>query len=439
MYIRRELERTLDVMLGQGKVVLVTGARQVGKTTMLREHLGGSFSYVSMDDPGSYLAAQQDALLFFDSQTLPLIIDEVQRVPGLFPTVKFVVDKSTKKGQIVLTGSQTYHLMKGVSESLAGRIRILELSGLSLRELAGRADAPRPYLPAPLSANGAQPPVRPSAGTDDIPAAGERGAGAAGATSVGATPTEDAGNAADLWRVIHRGSLPALQDPSMLWEPFYADYLRSYIERDVRDLLTVRDEAQFYRFVVACAARSGQLFNASDVADVVGVDRKTVSSWLSVLQASGLVRILEPFWPNLEKRLTKMPKLYFMDTGLVCYLTRWMTPDQLRVGAAAGHVFETFVVSEVLKSYLNAGRDARDVSFYRDSKKREIDLIVQDGHTLHPVEIKSGMLVREDAVRSFSCLEGLAGYEVGFGHVICQTERPYMITRDVQAVPVWGI
>lgn len=349
--------------------------------------------------------------------TLPLIIDEVQRVPDLFPTIKFVVDKTAKRGQIVLTGSQAYHLMKGVSESLAGRIRILELSGLSLRELTGHVDAPQPYLPARLAME---------SGVEAVP--GMPGEDTAAAMS-----------ASDLWGVIHRGSMPALQDPEVLWEPFYADYLRSYIERDVRDLLTVRNEAQFYRFVVACAARSGQLFNASDVADVVGVDRKTASSWLSVLQASGLVRMLEPFWPNAEKRLTKMPKLYFMDTGLVCYLTRWMTPDQLRVGAAAGHVFETFVVSEVLKSYVNAGRDTRDVTFYRDSRKREIDLVVQDGHTLHPVEIKSGALVRHDAVKIFACLEGLAGYEVGFGHVICLAERPHMLTPNVQAVPVWGI
>lgn len=409
MYIRRELEATLDVMLGQGKVVLVTGARQVGKTTMLQEHLSGAFSYVSLEDPEACLLAQSDSMLFFDAHSLPLIIDEVQRVPSLFSTVKAVVDRSSKRGQVILTGSQTYHLMKGVSESLAGRIRILEMSGLSLRELMGRADAPHRYVPSLLPA------------------------GKGGADS---KPPMDQG---ELWRRIHRGSMPALQDPSILWEPFYADYMRSYIERDVRDLLAVKDEAKFYRFVVACAARSGQLFNATAVGEVAGIDGKTALSWLSVLQASGLVRMLQPFWPNMEKRLTKMPKLYFMDTGLVCYLTRWTTADQLRVGAAAGHVFETFVVSEVLKSHLNAGGEARDVCFYRDARKHEIDLVIQDGRTLHPVEVKAGALVKTDAVKNFEYLDGFEGYTVGFGHVICQTSAPYMLAKNVQAVPVWAI
>lgn len=215
--------------------------------------------------------------------------------------------------------------------------------------------------------------------------------------------------------------------------------MRSYIERDVRDLLAVKDEAKFYRFVVACAARSGQLFNATAVGEVAGIDGKTALSWLSVLQASGLVRMLQPFWPNMEKRLTKMPKLYFMDTGLVCYLTRWTTADQLRVGAAAGHVFETFVVSEVLKSHLNAGGEARDVCFYRDARKHEIDLVIQDGRTLHPVEVKAGALVKTDAVKNFEYLDGFEGYTVGFGHVICQTSAPYMLAKNVQAVPVWAI
>lgn len=404
MYITREIESTVDAMLGQGKVVLVTGARQVGKTTMLREHLGSRFGYVTMEDPIALSQARGDALLFFDVHELPLIVDEVQRAPELFSTVKFLVDQSEERGRVVLTGSQTYHLMKGVSESLAGRIRVLEMSGLSLRELAGDASSPRPYVPGRLDA------PRGRALTTD-----------------------------ELWSTIHRGSMPELQDPSIDWDAFYTDYVRAYLERDVRDLLNVRDETRFYSFMVACAARSGQLLNASDIGDVVGADGKTVRSWLSVLQASGIVRILEPFWANVEKRLSKSPKVYFMDTGLVCHLTRWTTPEQLRNGAAAGHVFETFVVSEVLKSYANAGANPRDVHFYRDARKREIDLVIQEGHVLHPVEIKSGIQVRSDATKSFFCLEGIPGYEVGFGHVVCQTPEPYLISRDVQAVPVWAI
>lgn len=402
MYIKREIEPTIDAMLKQGKVVLVTGARQVGKTTVLKQHLGNDFNYVSMENPRDYLLAKEDAVLFFESKTLPLIIDEVQRVPELFSPIKWVVDQSEEKGRIVLTGSQTYHLMKGVSESLAGRIRILEMPGLSLRELSGNSSNPHPYIPEVM------------------------------ADSLNSPLT-------DVWDLIHRGSMPELQDPNIDWDLFYTDYVAAYLERDVRELVNVKNEAKFYSFMVACAARTGQLLNASDIANAVDVDHKTVKAWLSVLQASNIVRVIEPFWPNIDKRLTKTPKIFFMDTGLVCHLTRWTTPDQLRNGAAAGHIFETFVVSEILKSFMNSGKSLHDVWFYRDVKKREIDLVIQDGHILHPVEVKVSATVRKDAVKNFACLENLPGYKVGFGHVVCQTPEPYLITRTVQAVPVWGI
>lgn len=402
MYIKREIEPTIDAMLKQGKVVLVTGARQVGKTTVLKQHLGNDFNYVSMENPRDYLLAKEDAVLFFESKILPLIIDEVQRVPELFSPIKWVVDQSEEKGRIVLTGSQTYHLMKGVSESLAGRIRILEMPGLSLRELSGNSSSPHPYVPEVM------------------------------VDSLNSPLT-------DVWDLIHRGSMPELQDPNIDWDLFYTDYVAAYLERDVRELVNVKNEAKFYSFMVACAARTGQLLNASDIANTVDVDHKTVKAWLSVLQASNIVRVIEPFWPNIDKRLTKTPKIFFMDTGLVCHLTRWTTPDQLRNGAAAGHIFETFIVSEILKSFMNSGKSLHDVWFYRDTKKREIDLVIQDGHILHPVEIKVSATVKKDAVKNFACLENLPGYEVSFGHVICQTPEPYFITRTVQAVPVWGI
>ena len=402
MYIRREIESTIDAMLEQGKVVLVTGARQVGKTTVLKQHLGSAFDYVSMESPRDFALAKQDAVLFFETRRLPLIIDEVQRIPELFSAVKWVVDQSEERGRIVLTGSQTYHLMKGVSESLAGRIRILEMPALSLRELLGRADHPHPYVP-------------------------------------GFIETAPGGERLDIWEIIHRGSMPELQDRTIEWDPFYSDYVASYLERDVRDLINVKDETKFYQFMVACAARTGQLFNASDIGDSVDVSNKTVKAWMSVLQASNIVRIVYPFWTNIAKGLSKTPKLFFMDTGLACHLTRWTTSEQLRLGAYAGHIFETFVVSEVLKSYMNAGANMRDVWFYRDAKKREIDLVIQEGRVLHPVEIKMGATVGADATRHFACLESLTGYEVGFGHVVCQTREPYCIARDVQAVPVWAI
>lgn len=404
MYITREIEGTIDAMLQQGKVVLVTGARQVGKTTVLQHHLGGRFNYVSLENPHAFSLARSDAMLFFDEHELPLVIDEIQRAPELFSTVKFLVDQSVERGRIVLTGSQTYHLMKGVSESLAGRIRILQMPALSLRELLGQASCPHACIPEKLGA---------------LPSPGMSGA--------------------ELWETIHRGSMPELQDESIEWDAFYADYVHSYLERDVRDLVSVQDEAKFYDFMVACAARSGQLFNASDIGKAIQVDHKTVCSWLSALQASGIVHLLQPFFPNVEKRLTKTPKLYFMDTGLVCYLTRWTTTEQLRNGAVAGHVFETFVVSEVLKSYMNAGANVRDVWFYRDARKREIDLVIQDGHVLHPIEVKLAARVDANTASNFRCLEGFSSYELGFGYVVCRVDEPQLIARGVQAVPVWAL
>ncbi|MGN0076978.1 MAG: ATP-binding protein [Parafannyhessea sp.] len=408
MYIRREVEQTIDAMLRQGKVVLVTGSRQVGKTTVLREHLGDDYGYVSMENPRDFALAKEDSVLFFETHQLPLIIDEVQRVPELFSPIKWIVDQSDERGRVVLTGSQTYHLMKGVSESLAGRIRIIQMPPLSLRELAGDAGGPHPFIPSPVDSSDTRSPDQ----GKSLPA---------------------------LWDVIHRGSMPELQDASIDWDSFYSDYVSTYLERDVRDLINVKDQVKFYNFMVACAARTGQLFNASDIANAIDVSHKTVAAWISVLEASGIVKILQPFWPNIGKSVTKTPKIYFMDTGLVCQLTRWTTAEQLSRGAMAGHVFETFVVSEVLKSYMNAGANLHDVWFYRDARKREVDLVIQEGHILHPVEIKAGATVGSEAVRNFQCLADLADYELGFGNVICQTPEPYYVTRDVQAIPVWYI
>lgn len=407
MYISREIETTIDIALTQGKVVLVTGARQVGKTTMLQRHLGDRFNYVSLEAPQEYALAKQDSTLFFNTKELPLIIDEVQRVPELFSPVKWIVDQSAEKGRIILTGSQTYHLMRGISESLAGRVRILEMPSLSLRERMGEANQPHPYIPAEVKQKG-----------ESL-----------------STPN----HLIDMWHIIHRGSMPELQTPDIEWDIFYSDYVGTYLERDVRDLINVRDEAKFYNFMVACAARSGQLFNASDIGNAIGADNKTITAWVSVLQASNIIRLVQPFWANIGKSLTKTPKLYFMDTGLMCHLTRWTRAEQVRNGAMAGHVFETFVVSEVLKSYMNSGANLRDVWFYRDSRKREIDLVIQHGHVLHPVEIKTNAEVSSDAIKHFACLDNIDGYEVGFGHVICQTSQPYYVSQNVQAVPMWVI
>lgn len=438
MYIPREVEATIGRELTQGKVVLVTGARQVGKTTTLRHLLGDRYNYVSLENPLAYQLAKTDSVLFFSQNALPLIVDEVQRVPELFSAVKWQVDESNTRGQVVLAGSQTYHLMKGVSESLAGRIRVIDMPPLSLREIlvgaAGATDAVSAVSPA-----GSQG----SPGGISVSCKGF-GSGGFVPTLLGAgDKTSGTGHfkpeGFDLWQTIHRGSMPELQDPSVDWDGFYTNYVAAYLQRDVRELLSVKDEVKFYEFMVACAARSGSLFNASAVGGEVGVNYKTVQSWLSVLQASNIVRIVRPFSGGSGRGLGKTPKLFFMDTGLVCHLTRWTSAETLQHGAAAGHVFETFVVSEILKSYLNAGSGIRDVWFYRDSRKREIDLVIQRDRVLHPVEVKTAGLVRADAVKNFQALAGFDGFAVGAGAVVCQTPQPYLVTENVQAIPVWEI
>ena len=402
MYIEREIQPIIESYLKQFKVVLVTGARQVGKTTMLKHTLPQAFSYTSLDDLDMLSRIQEDSALFFMENELPLVIDEIQYAPELFMRIKHVVDESDQKGDIVLTGSQTYQLMKGVSESLAGRVGILELSSLSLREVLGRLRH-TPFVPRLMAESAPAP------------------------------------SGFDLWEHIQRGSMPELADPQMDAYAYYSSYIRTYLERDVRDLIKVRDESKFYDFMVACAARTGQLLNMTDIANTVGVDTGTVQGWLSVLQASGIVHLLRPFFANTNKRLAKTPKLYFYDTGLACHLAAWNSAEALRRSAMAGHMFETFAVSEVLKSYLNSGKDLRNVSFFRDSRKREIDLVIQGGNMLHPVEIKTAATVSKDALKNFSALEGLAGFEVGFGAVVCQTEKPYLIAKNVQAIPIHAI
>ena len=401
MYITREAEQTVLDLLSEAKVVLVTGARQVGKTTMLRHCMPREYGYVSLDDPdASRLAA--DPELFFQAYPPPVVIDEIQRRPELFPYVKFLVDQSDTFGQIVLTGSQTFHLMKGVSESLAGRVAVLEMSGLSLREELGNMNR-APFVPEPLEAYRGL----------DVP------------------------RDVNLWHRVHRGSMPMLASSRIGWERYYRDYVRTYLERDVRDLVSVQDEDAFYRFLVSCAARTGQLLNIADIARDVGLSPKTAQHWLSVLQTSGVVHLLRPFWANVQKRLTKAPKLYFYDTGLVCFLTGWLDEKTAERGAASGALFETYVVSEVLKGYLNVARDTRGIHFLRDGRNREIDLVIEQGRTLHPVEVKKAATLDANDARYFSLLDGFDGFERGPGALICQTSRPTPLTRDVTALPVW--
>ena len=398
-YIQRHIRQTLLQMLAQFKVVLVTGPRQVGKSTLLQHELKG-FEYVTLDDMAELNLAKSDPAIFFKNHCLPLIIDEVQYAPELFRYIKLLLDKSEKRGQICLAGSQTYSLMQNVSESLAGRIGILELQGFSLREKYG-VPFYEPFVP----------------GADYITRRGRH-----------LVAYED------VWREIFRGSMPEMRREDISWELFYRSYVKSYIERDVRNLMNVKDENLFYKFMVALAARTGCLFNAADIANSIGVSLKTVQNWISVLAASGIAFLLRPYENNLLKRVVKTPKVYFYDTGLVCYLVGWDNPKVAQNGAMSGGLLETFMISEIAKSYFNSGKDGRNLFFYRDRNQKEIDLLISAKASIYPVEIKKTAQPAAAMAKNFPALRQIQ--EMQAGTVLCQCEKQMFLSESVQTVPL---
>jgi predicted AAA+ superfamily ATPase len=320
-----------------------------------------------------------------------------------FEEIKAVVDESHERGAFWLSGSQQFRLMKGVSESLAGRVGVLQLQGFSLNETAGDPDIEK-FVPT----------------TEWI----EKRASKVDGMDYGS-----------IFHRIWRGNYPALyENPLMDWEDFYSSYVQTYVERDVRELINIGDELAFTKFITAIASRTGQLLNYSDVAKDIGKNVPTVQRWLSLLIASGLVYLLYPYAQSIGNRMTKMPKVYFLDTGLACYLTRWTSPEVLESGAKSGEMLETFVVSELLKTYWHNGRQP-NFSFYRDKEKREIDLIVEDDGKLCPVEIKQTSNPTRKDIRHFDILEE-NGMDVGCGAVICLAKTHLPLTDKVNILPL---
>lgn len=404
MYVTRHLHATLaraETLFG---AVLVTGARQVGKTTLLR-NCKSDLPYVTLDDPIMLASAVSEPGTFFKSSPPPLVVDEIQYAPQLFPYIKMILDAHGKKGRFFLSGSQQYLMMKNVGESLAGRIGILNLHGLSLREIQG-IDFHLPFRPDP----------------DYIELRRKC-----------AVPLEFG----QVWELIHRGSMPAMSaGENMDWELFYASYVRTYLERDVRDLAQVGDEIKFLKFMTAAAALTGQLLNVTSLARDAGVSQPTADRWLSILRASNLVHFLQPYHNNIAKRAIKTPKLYFLDTGLAAYLTRWSTPEALRNGAMAGAFFESFVVAEILKSYANAGIIDPPLYFYRDRDRNEIDLALHRDGTLYPIEIKKNADPKREDVKAFGVLDGIPGVKRGSGALICLYDAPLPLSQTDMALPL---
>ena len=397
--------RKLARMFGS---VLVTGARQVGKTTLVSnviENMGGGVGFVTLDDKLQLAIAKRDSATFLKDNPPPVFIDEAQYAPELFPEIKISLDRSRKKGQFFLSGSQPLEMMENVSESLAGRIGILNLSGLSLRELSG-ATCTNVFLP-----------------TEDYFAERSR--------ERVAVPY------AEVWNAIHRGAFPELcANPDFDWQMFHAAYTKTYIERDVRKLAQVADEVKFTQFMTVVAARTAQLLNLASLARDVGISQPTAERWLSVMVTSNLVYLLRPYHNNITKRTVKTPKLYFLDTGLAAYLTRWNTADVMRNGAMAGAFFETFVIGEIVKSYNNRGILNLPLYFYRDRDGTEIDLLIEDGGTLYPIEIKKRAEPKISDADTFRVLAKLPDIKRGTGGVVCLYERLATLADGIRSIPV---
>ena len=402
MYINRHILPYVSRMKNQFRVLLITGSRQVGKSTLLKEKLLPEYEYVTLDEFTELSLAQNDTALFFKNHPLPVIIDEVQRAPDLFLQIKLLADNSKEKGQIILTGSQSYRLLSKAADSLTGRVCIINMSSLSLREKFN-IDFNREFLP-----------------TADYIESRKKSI----------IPYDN------LWNHIWRGSMPELADDSIEWEPFYRSYIRTYLDRDVADIITTKNIVKFHNFMQCIAARVGELFNAESLARDVGVTSKTIAEWTSILESSGVIRLLQPYEKNVSNRAIKTPKIYFMDTGLVCFLVGWTSAQVAMNGAMSGGLFENFVVSEIIKSYYNAGHETEKIYFYRDKDKREIDLIIEKDNTLYPIEIKKSARPGIEMAKHFPVLSKLAGISVGQGCIICQCDKSSYLSDDVVALPI---
>ena len=395
MYIARHIEKTIEKSFAAFPAVLITGPRQVGKSTLLLNRFK-NIPNVTLDNPLQLLSLRQDPVEFFKLHGSPLIIDEVQRAPECFSVLKYMIDSDRRAGMYILTGSQKYALMKGVSESLAGRIGIIDMLGLSDREIY-EDPFDRPFLPTSDYLLERRPKMAPSI--------------------------------QNLWERIHRGSMPELySNENMDWEQYYAAYVDTYIERDVKQLGSVGDTLAFTQFMTALASRTGELLNAASLARDVGVDSKTVKRWLSILQASNIIYLLQPFSLNINKRIIKTPKVYFTDTGLVCYLCRWLTPETLANGAMAGSI-------EILKSYYNAGKEP-DLYFFRNTDGQEVDLLFYRDGKLYPIEIKKTSSPNVKDAKHFGTLSTFfPSLEVSEGGIICNAEDLLPLGQNLKIIP----
>ena len=407
-YINRAMEATFKRMAQEFSVVLLTGPRQVGKTTMLKklaEAEGINREYVTLDDITEREMAKNDPKLFLQLHKPPVFIDEVQYAPELFPYIKIYVDEHQQAGDFWLTGSQIFKLMDGVQESLAGRVCLLHMSPLSQAEACGCTSEPF---------------------TVDFERLLMRSKAVAPASIQ------------EVFERIWRGGMPAIVSGAKKEQAaVYSSYISTYIDRDVKEITDRVDSFKFLNFVTVVAALTSQMVNYKTIADAVEISVPTVKNWLNILERLGIIFYLHPYSNNLLKRMVTKPKLYFYDSGLVAYLTKWTDSETLMNGAMSGAILENFVVSEIIKSYKNAGLEPF-IYYYRDKDNKEIDIVLERNGTLYPLEVKKTMMPDKRWTNVFGVLDKTS-LKRGTGGILCLSDKFTAFDRDNLIIPVWEI
>ena len=419
-YINRAIEPLLLKKYQSYKSVAITGARQVGKTRMTKELFPG-IRRINLKNPNLLNAASSDPQGFMESFQTPLFVDEVQECPQLLGSVKDILDDVSTYGNYLFSGSQKWSLMEGLSDSLSGMVGIVELAGLSLREIYNIKFNER-FIPNETYINKREKEIK---------------------------------KYDDIWTKIHRGFYPELYEhPEKDWEEFYQDYVQTYIEKDVYKITKIRDYQTFYRFLVSTAARTGQMLDYTNIANDIGTSVDTVKSWISILVKTDIVYLLQPYYNSHLNRAIKTPKIYFRDTGLACFLTSWLTPETLKNGAMSGHMFETFVINEVIKSFINVGKDYSKYIYYYHGKdkvkkkksdcssdneeyeEREIDIIIEEDGVLYPIEIKKGSNPTASDADAFTLLDKDIEKRRGSGAIICTGQYKLKLRDNLYSLPI---
>lgn len=405
-YIKRDIEEKIRSLNEEYACILITGPRQVGKTTVLRAIMDDSRTYVTLDDMEERALAKRDPAMLLQLHDTPIFIDEVQYAPELFSVIKMAIDNGAAPGSFWLTGSQAFRMMELAQESLAGRVAVLHMPSLSQHEVYGSGEC-TPF-------------------TVDLPALKAR------------KQTHLPADIAAIYERIWNGSMPGLVSGKYTdRDVFYSSYAQTYIDRDVTEQIQLTDKLLFRDFIRAAACRAGQMLNIHDIASDVGVSNDTAKRWLQVLEKSDIIFLLRPYSNNLLKRTVQTPKMYFFDTGLVAYFTRYSSPEILANGAINGAILENYVVAEIRKTYMNCGKECL-MWYYRDKDSNEIDLVIESDGELHPLEVKRSVNPGTELIRAFAILDK-GSVPRGVGAILCM--RPELSAIDARhlIVPIWMI